>query len=63
VKKEIITTFEITERVGVPIAFVVKEEIEELEGIERMQEKVDLSGIPKLIQEYNIKYLKYIYYC
>jgi hypothetical protein len=62
VKKEIITTFEIREKVGVPIAFVVKEEVEELEGIERMQEKVNMNGIPKLVQEYNIKYLKYLYY-
>jgi hypothetical protein len=36
VKKEVITTFEIRERVGVPIAFVVKEEVEKLEGIERV---------------------------
>jgi hypothetical protein len=63
VKKKIITTFEIKERIGVPIAFAVKEEVEELEGIKKVQEKVDVSGISKLIQEYNIKYLKYLYYC
>jgi hypothetical protein len=61
-EKEVIITFEIRERVGVPIAFAVKEEVEMLEGIEKMQEKVDISGIPKLVQEYNIKYLKYLYY-
>jgi hypothetical protein len=34
VKKEIVTTFEIREKVEkVPIAFVVKEEVEELLGI------------------------------
>jgi hypothetical protein len=27
-----------------------------------MQTKVDMSGIPKLVQEYNIKYSNYIYY-
>ncbi len=62
VKKEVIITFEIRERVGVPIEFTVKEEVEMLEGIEKMQENVDISGIPKLVQEYNIKYLKYLYY-
>jgi hypothetical protein len=27
-----------------------------------MQEKANMNGIPKLVQEYNIKYLKYPYY-
>jgi len=27
-----------------------------------MQTKVDLSGIPKLVQEYKIKYSNYVYY-
>jgi hypothetical protein len=36
VKKEVITTFEIRERVGIPTAFVIKEDVEELEGIERV---------------------------
>jgi hypothetical protein len=40
----------------VPIAFVVKEEVEKLEGIEIVQKKINLSSIPKLIQKYNIKY-------
>jgi phosphatidate phosphatase PAH1 len=62
VKKEVIITFEIKERVGVPIAFAFKEEVEMLEGIEKMQENVHISGIPKLVQKYNIKYLKYLYY-
>ncbi len=44
------------------IAFVIKEELEKLEGIETMQKKVNTSGIPKLVQEYNIKYLNYLYY-
>jgi hypothetical protein len=40
----------------VPNAFVVKEEVEKLKGIEIVQKKIDLSSIPKLVQEYNIKY-------
>jgi hypothetical protein len=64
VKKKILIMFEIWEKIEqVPIAFVVKEEVEELKGIEIVQKKVDLSGIPKLVQEYNIKYLNSFYYC
>ncbi len=44
--------FEIWEKVEqVPIAFAVKEDVEELEGIEIVQTKVNMNGIPKLIQE------------
>jgi len=40
VKKKVLTTFEIMEKVErVPIAFVVKEEIEKLKGIEIVQKK------------------------
>jgi hypothetical protein len=28
-----------------------------------VQKNVDFSGIPKLVQEYNIKYSNYLYYC
>ncbi len=47
-KKEVLTTFEIKEKVKrVPIAFIVKEEIEVLEGIEIVQKKVNMSHILK----------------
>jgi hypothetical protein len=63
VKKKIPTTFEIKDKIKrVPIAFVIKEEVEEPEGIEIVHKKVNLSGIPNLVQEYNIKYLNYLYY-
>jgi hypothetical protein len=63
VKKKVLTTFEIKDKVKrVPIAFVIKEEVEEPEGIEIVQKKVNLNCIPKLVQEYNIKYLNYLYY-
>jgi hypothetical protein len=63
VKKEFLITFEIRKKIGrIPIAFVIKEEVEEFEGIELVHKKVDLSGIPKLVQKYNIKYSNYLYY-
>jgi hypothetical protein len=40
VKKKVLTTFEIMKKVEwIPIAFVVKEEVEKLEGIEIVQKK------------------------
>ncbi len=58
-KKEVLTTFEIREKIEKkPIAFVVKEEVEELERIRMVQKNVDFNGIgfrvcvPKLVQEY-----------
>jgi hypothetical protein len=57
VKKKIFTTFEIKNKIErVPIAFLIKKEVEEHEGIEILQKTVNLSGIPKLVQEYNIKH-------
>ncbi len=62
-KKEVLTTFEIKDKVErVPIAFVVKEEVEKPKGTKIMQKNINLNGIPKLIQEYNIKYLNYLYH-
>jgi hypothetical protein len=56
VKKEVLTTFEINNKVErVPIAFVVKAEVEKPKGIKIMQKNINLSGIPKLVQDYNIK--------
>jgi hypothetical protein len=58
VKKEVLTTFKIKDKVErILIAFVIKEEVEEPKGIKIVQKKVNLSGIPKLVQEYYIKYL------
>jgi hypothetical protein len=49
VKKEVLATFEIRGKIErVPIGFVVKKEVEELQGI--VQKNVDMSGIPKLVQ-------------
>jgi uncharacterized protein (DUF1786 family) len=63
VKKKVLITFENKEIVErFPITFVVKEEVEELEEIEIVQKKVNMSGIPKVIQKYNIKYSNYFYY-
>jgi hypothetical protein len=59
IKIEILATFEIK---VVPITFVIKNEIKKLEEMEIMQEKPNLTNIPKLVQEYIIKYSNYLYY-
>ncbi len=56
--KKVFPTFEIREKVEIVLIVVIKEEVKELEGIEIVQKKVDLSGIPKLEQEHDIKYSK-----
>ncbi len=66
VKKEVKdighVTIEIKKEVEVIyIPFKMKKEVEELEKVEIVQKKVDLNGILKLIQEYTVKYSKYLY--
>jgi hypothetical protein len=38
-------------------------EVEELAKLDIMHKKPNMSGIPKLVQEYTIKYPNYLYYC
>lgn len=46
-----------------PITFGIKQEVEsKLQDLGIVQEKANLSGIPKLVQEYTNKYSPYLYY-
>ncbi len=56
-----IPAFEIKQEVEIVIpTFAIK--LEHVEEEEVMQKKAKLNGIPKLMEEYTYKHLKYVYY-
>jgi hypothetical protein len=63
VKETVSVEIEIKEKVEDPITFGIKLEVEsKLQDLGIMQEKVNLNGIPKLVQEYTDKHSQYLYY-
>ncbi len=55
--------FDIKEEVEkIPITIIVKEEVKELAKLKIVLKESNLSNIPKLVQEYSVKYSNYIYY-
>lgn len=43
------------------VSFEIKEEIEELEEVNIMHNRIDMNGIPKPVLKYIIKYSKYLH--